>query len=234
LLTNDDKVCERPGKDFYKSSRSRLTLRDLGRFPGETLFDRVGRAVCEADCLPRKELFEAWEVVRRVRKRMRGGRVLDLACGHGLVGHLMLLLDNTSPTALGIDHNVPGSATPLAAAMATAWPRLAGRVTVAQGDPRDVVVGPDDLVVAVHACGRLTDAVLDSAIHARARVAVMGCCHDAHASDQGSLGGWLHPSIAIDVTRVARLRHHGYEVYTQRIPETITPENRLIIAMPQR
>jgi hypothetical protein len=52
------------------------------------LFDRVARVVCEADCLPRKELFESWEVARRTRRRFRGGRVVDLAAGHGLVGHL--------------------------------------------------------------------------------------------------------------------------------------------------
>ena len=68
---------------FDLSSRSRLTRRDLPRFTGETLFDRVARVVCEAECLPRKELYEAWEVARRVRRRMRGGRVVDLACGHG-------------------------------------------------------------------------------------------------------------------------------------------------------
>ena len=60
---------------FSHSSRGRLTDKDLGRFPGDTLFDRLGRAVCHAGCLPRKELFEAWEVARRVRRLFRGGRL---------------------------------------------------------------------------------------------------------------------------------------------------------------
>ena len=58
---------------FKPSSRGRLTARDLDRFPGATLFDRVARAVCQAGCLPRKELYEAWEVARRVRRLFRGG-----------------------------------------------------------------------------------------------------------------------------------------------------------------
>ena len=56
---------------FSISSKTRLTDRDLERFPGDTLFDRAARAVCRAGCLPRKELYEAWEMARRVRRRDR-------------------------------------------------------------------------------------------------------------------------------------------------------------------
>jgi hypothetical protein len=115
---------------FAQSSRSRLTPRDLPRFPDSTLLHRVARAVCRADCLPRKELFESWEVARRARRRFRGGRVVDLACGHALLAHLMLLLDDSSPTAVGADTRLPASAPVLAAAMQAEWPRLAGRVSL--------------------------------------------------------------------------------------------------------
>ena len=63
---------------FSPASRGRLTNRDVDRFPDDTLFDRLGRTVCQARCLPRKELYEAWEMARRVRRLFRGGRVLDL------------------------------------------------------------------------------------------------------------------------------------------------------------
>ncbi|MCB9594730.1 MAG: methyltransferase domain-containing protein [Sandaracinaceae bacterium] len=217
---------------FDRSSRSRLTRRDLHRFTGSSLFDRVARVVCDVGHLPRKELFESWEVARRVRRRMRGGRIVDLACGHGLVAHLMVLLDDTSPDARGVDIAVPPTATMLADAFTAEWPRLAGRVTVAAGSIEDTALEPSDLAVAVHACGGLTDVVLDHAIAARARVAVMACCHDAAENDQGSVGAWLPPGLAIDVTRVARLRHSGYDVRTQLIPADITPENRLVLATP--
>ena len=64
------------GVTFSHGAKDRLTHHDLGRFAGETLFDRLGRAVCAAGVLPRKELYEAWEVARRVRRRVRGGRVV--------------------------------------------------------------------------------------------------------------------------------------------------------------
>ena len=43
---------------FDPASRGRLTHHDLGRCASETLFDRIGRAVCRAGCLPRKELYQ--------------------------------------------------------------------------------------------------------------------------------------------------------------------------------
>jgi hypothetical protein len=40
-------------------------------------------------------------------------------------------------------------------------------------------------------------------------------------------------SLAVDATRVARLRAAGYDVFTQSIPEAITPKNRLLLAAPR-
>lgn len=221
-----------PETAMDRSSRNRLTDRQLDRFPGETLFDRIARTVCHAGCLPRKELFEAWEVARRVRRRFRGGRIIDLACGHGLLASLLLLLDDSSPMALGIDRNLPESAAKLQAAMETAWPRLEGRVALCRGEVDTVALTADDLVVSVHACGGLTDLVIDRAVQARARLAVLPCCHDLESGDCGDLRGWLDGPLAMDVTRATRLRAAGYRVVTQLVPVEITPKNRLLLAEP--
>ena len=93
-----------------KSTKNRLTERELVLFSGRTFFEKIARSVCRAGTLPRKELFEAWEVARRVRRKYRGGRVVDLACGHGLLGHIMLLLDDSSPEAVAVDHNISKNA----------------------------------------------------------------------------------------------------------------------------
>jgi hypothetical protein len=93
-----------------RSSRNRLNQRHLPLFPGDTLFDRIARAVCRAGCLPRKELYEAWEVARRVHRRFRGGRVVDLASGHGLLAQILLLLDPEIQDGLAVDRRIPGNA----------------------------------------------------------------------------------------------------------------------------
>ena len=85
---------------YNPSSRERLTRPDLPRFQEPTLFHHIARVICEAGCLPRKELYESWEVARRVRRKVRGRRVVELAAGHALVSHLLLLLDDTSERAL--------------------------------------------------------------------------------------------------------------------------------------
>lgn len=216
---------------YAHGSRNRLTSRDLSQFTGETLFDRVARAVCRAACLPRKELYESWEVARRARRRFRGGQVIDVACGHGLVAHLMLLLDDTSPSAVAIDPAVPPSAARLAAELVRSWPRLAGRVRFSQSRLAEVAIQPGDVVVSVHACGGLTDDVLAAARAARARVAVLPCCHVVGGSP---LAGWLEATLAVDVARAHRLMAAGYAVTTQTIDPAITPKNRLLLAEPPR
>ena len=217
---------------FDPSSKDRLTDHDLGRFPEDTLFHRLARAVCHAGCLPRKELFEAWETARRVRRVCRGGRVVDLGGGHGLLAHAMLLLDDSSPEAIVVDTTIPASSARLHEALVDAWPRLSGRVTFVSARIEDVALGAHDVVVSVHACGGLSDVVLDRAAAARVRVAVLPCCHDLDVNDQGDLTGWVDGALAVDVVRALRLKAQGYRIRTQVIAKEITPKNRLLIGEP--
>jgi len=218
---------------FSPSSRARLTGYDLERFPGSSLFHRLARVVCAAGCLPRKELYEAWEVGRRVRRVFRGGRVVDLGGGHGLLAHVMLLLDDSSPGALVVDKALPPSAARLHDAIVGTWPRLAGRVTFEPAALDDVPLSPTDVVVSCHACGHLTDVVLERATGAGTRVAVLPCCEDGARGDRGHLEGWVSPGLAIDIMRAVRLTQQGYDVRTLTIPEAITPKNRLLLGAPR-
>lgn len=214
------------------SSKSRLTEKQLKNFLGDTLFARIARAVCRAGSLPAKELFEAWEVARRVRRKFRGGRVVDLACGHGLLAHILLLLDDTSSAAVAVDSGIPPNGRLLSEKLCQRWPQMTGRIRFLERDIEEMMLHPTDLVVSVHACGALTDRVLDMAISARARVAVLPCCHDLAICDTGGLGGWMDGPLAVDATRAARLRTAGYQVFTRMIPAAITPKNRLLMGQP--
>ena len=194
------------------------------------MFDRIALAVCDAHCLPRKELYEAWEIARRARRLFRGGRVVDLGSGHGLLAQVMLILDDASPSAIAIDKAQPPCAQRVHEALTAVWPRLAGRVAFREGDLESVSIECGDVVVSSHACGRLSDAVIDLASAAGARLALLPCCHDFDTCDAGSLTGWLDRSLAIDVARVVRLESRGYRVRTQTIRPDVTPKNRLILA----
>lgn len=219
---------------FSPSSRGRLTDRDLDRFPGDTLFHRIARAVCHAGCLPRKELYEAWEMARRVRRIFRGGRIVDLGAGHGLLAQIMILLDDSSPCALVVDKALPPSSGKLHEVLVQRWPRLSGRIKFVPAalDEDEVEILPGDIVVSSHACGALTDRVLDRAVAARARVAVLPCCHDLDSGDTGGLSGWVDRPVAIDIVRAVRLTQQDYRIWTQAIPGEITPKNRLLLGSP--
>ena len=217
---------------FARSARGRLTYRDLGRFPDDTLFHRVARAVCHAGCLPRKELYEAWEMARRVRRLFRGGRVVDLGAGHGLLAQVMLVLDDSSPDALIIDSTLPASRVAVHDALVAVWPRLAGRVAFVAGSMEEAEIRDTDVVVSCHACGALTDLVLQSAVAARARVAVLPCCHDLDTGETGRLTGWIDGPLAVDIVRATALTRQGYRIWTQAIPDDITVKNRLLLGAP--
>ena len=144
----------------------------------------------------------------------------------------MLLLDNSSPTALVVDTKAPPSSARLHQALVEAWPRLEGRVACTARALHDVELLSTDVVVSIHACGALTDAVIDRAVAVRARAAVLPCCHDHAASDAGDLLGWVDGAAAIDIVRALRLRQQGYRIWTQTIPAGITPKNRLLMGAP--
>lgn len=215
--------------NLSKSSTNVLNWRAAEFFTGDTLFDRIARAVCEAGCLPRKELYEAWETGKRIRRVMRGGPVLELAAGHGLLAAILIILDDTSEYAVCVDIKQPPSHETLLAMLEKHWPRLAGRVRYVDARMEDVEVPDGSLLASVHACGLLTDQVLDMAIKTRNRVAVLPCCHDLRKCDTGSLGNWMDGPLAVDATRVGRLKAAGFRVQTGQIPEDITPKNRLIM-----
>jgi len=215
-----------------QSSKNRLMPQHQSLFDKDTLFDKIARSVCRAGTLPRKELYEAWETARRVRRRYKGGRVVDLACGHGLLAHIMLILDKTSDHALCIDRKLPANAQKLSQTLVTDWPRLGEKIHFKEMDIEEVTIFPDDVVVSAHACGVLTDLVIDKAVKGNARLAVLPCCHNLKTCPTGNLDNWMESTLAVDAVRAMNLQSRGYEIFTAKIPDTITPKNRLLLGHP--
>ena len=144
-------------------------------------------------------------------------------------GPFMLILDDSSRTAIAVDNKIPSNSEKLSAALMTSWPRLKSRIIFKQVPVEEFVILPGDIVVSAHACGSLSDLILDKAIEQHARVAVLPCCHDLKKSATGGLEGWMDKTLAVDTVRAVRLRSMGYTVVTQKIPSDITPKNRLLM-----
>ena len=210
-------------------SRKKLTAGAQRHYPGTSAFDRIARVVCRAGCLPRKELYESWEMAKQVRRHLRGTRAVDLACGHGLLAYALAVIMPNLEEVVALDRRLPPSASLLAQAMHAEWPDLAHRVRQEQADLRTVTLRPEDIVMSAHGCRAITDRVLRLAMEARADVAVLPCCQDHSMLDHGALEGWLDKDLAIDVVRALRLRDAGYRVWTRLIDPAITPKNRLLL-----
>lgn len=212
-----------------RHSKKKLWKPSKQYFDGDTLFHELARTVCDAECLPRKELYESWELATRVRRRLRGRRIVDLAGGHGLVAHVCSLLDPGFEEAVVVDRAIPKNASRLSGVLTARWPRVQVSYVACRLESFDL--REDDVVVSAHACGALTDVVIERVMAARASVAVMPCCHQKSAPT--GLEGWMPPDVARDVMRAERLVEAGYKVHTSRISHEITPKNRVLIGTPR-
>lgn len=242
-------------------SRRKLKPADARRFahlePG--LFADIAAVVCSAGILPQKELHECWQMALCVHEEFfEYTRVADLAAGHGLLAWILVLLarhgeHKTVRTAVAVDVKRPKSAQILAAAVVKRWPEFEDAVHYVEGsiDAVHAQDGEDTLLVAIHACGSLSDRVLLAALNSRSAVAIMPCCHSlrnqteslsmlAFASDlptknvenltvKVSEAG--QPAV-IDQFRIDALTAVGYEIRSATISPDITLFNRIILGKP--
>jgi hypothetical protein len=215
-------------------SRNKLSPSHARHYPGDGLLDVLGRAICAVDCLPRKELHEAWEMATRIRTWLASvptGRVVDLCAGYGLLAQVLLLLDTTMrSTALAVDIRLPKNHVLVHDAVIATFPNLAGRVTFQRARLEDVALGVGDVVISAHACGALSDAVLSRAAAVGARVALLPCCHRTRR--RPDLVDGSDPSARIDEERAMWLVERGYDVIVHAIPANVSAKNRLLLGRP--
>eukprot|EP00955_Chlamydomonas_euryale_P042404 352297-Chlamydomonas_euryale.AAC.2 len=101
-------------------------------------------------------------------------------------------------------------------------------------------------IVAVHACGSLTDSALALGAMLRVPVAVMPCCYGGTNAACGSgtggkKGRWRAPlgvrralgvALSADVARSFEMSARGFDVDWSAVPRCVTPMNRVLIAEP--
>ncbi|MEA3429811.1 MAG: methyltransferase [Nanoarchaeota archaeon] len=95
------------------------------------------------------------------------------------------------------------------------------------------------ILVAVHACGNLTDLIIEAAVSSKSYLAVIPCCYNSRMKNY-TLGEppdnrkLLYDSEKdyYDAFRVQFLREQGYSVFLERIDSKITPMNNVIIGIP--
>uniref|UniRef100_A0A7S4NNV8 Methyltransferase domain-containing protein n=1 Tax=Guillardia theta TaxID=55529 RepID=A0A7S4NNV8_GUITH len=231
-------------------SKHKLDVFDLKDYAGSSLFDLFARLVCELDgVVPRKEVHESWESASIIHAAFpHSVQVVDLAGGNTLLSWALLILDDSGRrNVLCVDKFKSSAACRITDKFLQRWPNLGSRFRHVEGDLADLRPRRDSLLVAVHACGALTDTIMELGAAARAQMVLVPCCHSLQ--DSSSTMTFLqHPrgeealpfvrrmskrvgmGAAIDSARVRCLRRMGYIVRCCKISDSITPQNRVILA----
>jgi len=171
--------------------------------------------------------------------------IKDLCCGHGLTGMLFLAclppgrIQNTTAQTILVDQTKPQSHSILRDCISEICPWVSEETVTFISSPLEKYtlneMREEDgatIVISTHACGSLTDKVVEYSIDTKvSSIAVMPCCYTG--TDRGAPYGirrMLGVSLSADIRRSFHLQDHDYHVDFASIPKAITPMNRIILA----
>lgn len=215
----------------WMNSRSGASDSILECFKGQSLQDKLASKILRESTIPIKEVLECCEFFARIRKDVRAGRVVDLCCGHGLLGVLFAIFEKKTDQVVLLDKVTPPSRLQLISLAMELAPWIQEKIIqleVSLAAP-GAWLEPGSAIVSAHACGRLSDQCIDLAIRSGGPIAILPCCYPRSACPAPlSLQNALGLELAYDVDRTYRLKNSGYHVRWSMIPEDITPMNRVI------
>lgn len=212
-------------------SRSRSGVAARPFFDGDTLHDKIARALIDARLLPFKELLESFEVFEHIRRHVRAPTIADLCCGHGFVGMLYGIHHRDVERVVLVDRRRPASVPLILDALEPIVPWLRAKVSFEEARIESVALPAASALLGIHACGRATDAIIERAISGGHPVALLPCCHPKKGlPGPATLGQALGVALATDIHRTYRLEAAGYHTRWTELPACITPMNRVITA----
>ena len=226
-----------PSLHVIAGSKTHIGKNTIALFQGSTLTDSLVRELAHERALGIKEVTEAFEFYAAIRKHVRNECIVDLCCGHGLAGLLFAVFDRKTQKVMLCDRSRPRGFELVWRAALRAAPWVEEKVSYHTGTLEEIAprLPKGSTVLAVHACGRLTDDCLAIARDLGGPAAVLPCCrsHDGHPAPY-SLRNALGDDVAYDVHRTYAMEEAGHKVRWRSIPEAITPMNRVLIAEARR
>ena len=202
-------------------------------FSSDSLQDRLVRAMAAEQVIPIKEVLECFEFVARIRKDLRSEYMVDLCCGHGLVGMLFALFEPKVTSVTLIDIKEPPSLRKLLSCLLPIAPWIEAKITFQRSRLDNLADIPEGAsIVSAHACGLLTDQCIEMAVERKGNVAVLPCCYPKRSCNAPkALQLEFGHERAFDIDRTYGLENAGYHVRWSTIPAVITPMNRILMGM---
>lgn len=248
------------GTYVYKGQSIEVNRHPLGQgqrhfFEGaDSLFDQVGRALCDLNYLAKKELFESYAFAARAKRfisRFPKGepvKIIDVGSGHGLTSFFFASFNPSRVSSCQvIDPLTPERLDCLWGSLKQIAPRVCQKVErsslpFAEWYEQFEASSESEKAhcwIGCHACGELSDAILAVACYRKEPFFLMPCCPNRKVK-----GAWpegfeslVLPDIpseqnlgfALDLLRLGRVQSKGYKVTLRKIDPAITPFNRVLI-----
>ena len=221
---------------IWKQWRKRLDSTAVERLDKKGRIHRVLDSLAKERSLKFKEVLESFEIYACIRKRVKRDKIADICCGHGLTGLLFAIFSEHVQEVLLWDHQQSNSAKTVYKLLVSEFPeiesKVSWRVSALDSPPKELK--SDFALVAVHACGKLTDQCLDLALTGGNAIVVVPCCYTGTGKTEPyALKKSLGVSLSTDIGRTYRLENEDYRVEWDSIPPQITPMNRVILAHPK-
>lgn len=183
--------------------------------------------------LPKKEFFEITHMVEAIRRHIDPWAPLfDCCSGHGLLG-MLLACDPRIPRATVLDLHFPPNQARLLLALSAHQPGLEQRLTFLEANVSTYQGFCPGALVAAHACGLATDAILEAAVRNRARFFIMTCCISREVAEYHGMSRVHGLEPEINARRLQIAAAQGYTVTTLSIDARITPWNTILAGWPQ-
>lgn len=162
-------------------------------------------------------------------------KVIDLCCGNGLLG--MYIATTAQRTVIAIDHRMSTKHKRLSTIMHTRY--NLNTHSFIQKDLWDTslldMCSDNALLLSIHACGHLTDRVIELAVASRSPVAVMPCCparYDSYFHPIKMPGKNCHAGKYHNNVRLHYLLEQDFSITRAHIDSRITPYNEVLLAIP--
>lgn len=115
-------------------------------------------------------------------------------------------------------------------------PESASKIEFKQEDiktSKSIIQG--SVVVALHACGNLTDLIISISLDNQVNsLNLMGCCYsncNAAKECHPAIRKWAGERFASSITRTLKIQDKEYDIIWKFISTVITPQNQIIIAL---